>query len=101
MSFKKRNEAAFIASNPYNVQNQSGKSSATTKSAVSNRRNVQQQIYATYNMAGSNTNGMSALYTFYHKGANKSKHDDHSLPKIVGMNTTNTFGISNTSLDDA
>jgi hypothetical protein len=52
-------------------------------------------------MAGSNTNGMSALYTFYHKGANKSKHDDHSLPKIVGMNTTNTFGISNTSLDDA
>ena len=40
ISFKKRKEAAFIASNPYNAVNQSGKNSANTKSSVTNRRNA-------------------------------------------------------------
>ncbi len=81
--------------------NQSGKNSANTKSSVTNRRNAQQQIYATHNFTGSNSNGMSSLYTFYHNGANKSKRDDNSLPKIVGMNTTSNFGVTSSVLDDA
>jgi hypothetical protein len=52
-------------------------------------------------MAGSNPNGMSSLYTFYHNGAKQSKRDDNSLPKIVGMNTTSSFGLSSSVLDDS
>jgi hypothetical protein len=44
---------------------------------------------------------MGSLYTFYHNGAKKSIRDDNSLPKIVGMNTTSSFGVSSTVLDDA
>ena len=44
---------------------------------------------------------MAALYTFYHKGANKTKRDDNSLPKIVGMNTTSTFGVSSSILEES
>jgi hypothetical protein len=44
---------------------------------------------------------MGSLYTFYHNGAKQNKRDDNSLPKIVGMNTTSSFGVSSTALDDA
>ena len=47
---------------------------------------------------------MGALYTFNHNSVIKSKRDDTiPLPKIIAvMNTTNTFGLHNSSvLEDA
>lgn len=31
----------------------------------------------------------------------KTKREDNSLPKIAGMNTTSTFGLSSTAVEDA